>query len=64
MRWAKVQGRIICDFAKVGVKLESRVSRADENIFEVSRDAPLRDDLNGTTHVLVGLLCGRPGRDK
>ena len=36
MRWIKVLCRIVCDFRKVSVKLESRVSRADEGTFEVS----------------------------
>lgn len=35
MRWTKVERRIICDFAKVGVKLESWFSRTDESTLEV-----------------------------
>lgn len=35
VRWTKVQCRIVYDSAKVGVKLESRFSRADESMFEV-----------------------------
>jgi len=59
-----VQCGIVCDFVKVGVKMESRVSRADMDTLETPSDAPFRDDHNGAAYMHVGLLCVRPGPDK
>jgi hypothetical protein len=59
-----VRCRIVCDFVKVDVKLESLVSRADLGTFGTPPDAPFRGGHNGAAHVCAGLLRVCLGRDK